>query len=179
MALLLLLIFFVQQSAANSGSFPEHEVKAAFLFNFMRFTDWPPEKISKDKTMKVFVIGNYTECKTLRELDKKKINDREINIHIFKSYKSIQDPNILQISHLLFISSPESKHSKEILNITNGKSVLVIGESNGFLEIGGIVNFVKKKQKIRFEVNRVKATKENLVIDSKLLKLATRVIVEE
>ncbi|MBN1796512.1 MAG: YfiR family protein [Sedimentisphaerales bacterium] len=169
----------IQQCVAESVSYPEQEVKAAFIFNFMRFTDWPREKISdSNQPVRIFVIGDYTNCKTLKEMDKKQYNDKDVNVHVFKSYENIEDPNILKTSHVLFICSSQKKHTKDILKIVKNSNVLTISEVDNFLESGGIINFVKEDQKIRFEVNRTIADDEKLEIRSKLLKLATRVIIK-
>ena len=174
------LMFCASLAFASSDTYPEHEVKAAFLYNFMKFTDWPEEK-TKDTNnpMTILVIGDYPECKTFKDIQSKSSESSSVRVRIFKSYEQINDPNILKQSHVLFICSSEKKNIEKILDVVKDSQVLTVGEDKRFLELGGIVNFVKNEEKIRFEVNIPAATKANLKLRSKLLKLAKRVITED
>ena len=80
---------------------------------------------------------------------------------------------------MLFISSSEKEHLKEIVNLVKDGSVLTVGEMAGFMEAGGIINFVMDKKKVRFEINNAAAKRSKLKLRSGLLKLAKRVIRQE
>jgi hypothetical protein len=165
---------------AAGESYPEHEVKAAFLYNFMRFTDWPAEKLGDaNAPMRIFVVGKYPPCKTFKDIQKKNGDEKPVEVRIFESYKEIKEPNMLQSSHILFITKSERKHTKEILDVAKNNNILTVGENDDFLKIGGIINFVKQDEKMRFEVNMPAANKADIKIRSKLLRLAKRVITEE
>lgn len=178
MAVLLSVLLCTSHSSTDSEAYPEHEVKAAFLYNFMRLTTWPDEKLGDpDTPMKLIVIGNYKTCKTLKDIQKKKLHDRDLEVAVFTTYKEIKDPNFLKQCHVLYICNQQAKYAKQILeHVKENKPLTVSDEINGFLEMGGIINIKKKNQKIRFEVNLKAAKKSNLKIRSKLLKLAIRVI---
>jgi hypothetical protein len=165
---------------ADSETYPEHEVKAAFMYNFLKFTDWPEEKVpDENETMNIFVVGNYPECKTFKDIQEKTREGNPVRVRIFKSYEQMSDPNVLKECHLLYICKSEKKHITEILKLVKDSSVLTVGEYEGFLEAGGMINFVEYREKLRFEVNMSAAAEANLKLRSKLLKLAKRVITDD
>jgi hypothetical protein len=164
---------------AASEPYPEHEIKAAFIFNFMKFTEWPEHRMQDpNEPMFIFVVGDYPECKTFKDIRKKDINNRPVQVKIFKSFDKIKDPNILKSCHVLLICETEKKNAKKILKIINQNGVLTIGEFGGFLESGGMINFTMHDKKIRFEVNLQATRDSGLKLRSKLLKLAKRIINE-
>lgn len=174
------LMFCVLLSIAASEPYPEHEIKAAFLFNFMKFTEWPEYRMQdSNEPMSIYVVGDYPECKTFKDIRKKDINDRPVQVRIFKSYEKIEDPNILKLCHVLFICETEKKNANTIVNIVKDSGVLTVGEFKGFLEADGMINFVRQEQKIRFEVNLSATQNSGLNLHSKLLKLAKRIINEK
>ena len=175
-----ILLFCARAAIADSETYPEHEVKAAFMYNFLKFIDWPEEKVlDEDNTMNIFVVGDYPECKTFRDIQEKSSEGNPVRIRIFKSYEQMGDPNVLKECHLLFICKSEKKHVTEILKIVKDSNVLTVSEYEGFLEAGGMINFVEYNEKLRFEVNMPAATEAGLKLRSKLLKLAKRVITDD
>lgn len=176
----LVLALSASHSIAGDDPYPEHEVKAAFLYNFMRFTDWPAEKIDDvNKPMVVYVVGDYPPCKTFTDVRNKRLNNKPVEVRIYNSFEQIEDPNILRSSHVLLICDSEKKHAVEILNIVKNSNVITVGESEKFLDKGGVINFISSRQKVRFEINITAAEKSQLKIRSKLLKLAHRVVKEK
>jgi len=172
--------FCANTAAADSETYPEHEVKAAFMYNFLKFTDWPDEKLpDENKPVNIFVVGDYPECKTFKDIQEKSQEGNPVRVRIFKSYEQMSDPNVLKDCLLLYICKSEKKHVGEILKLVKDSNVLTVGESDGFLEAGGIINFVEYKEKLRFEVNVPAATEADLKLRSKLLKLAKRVITDD
>lgn len=174
------LTFCAHFAAADSETYPEHEVKAAFMYNFLKFIDWPDEKVPDgNEPMNIFVVGDYPECKTFKDIQEKSQDSNPVRVQIFKSFEQMNDPNVLKDCHLLYICKSEKKHVSRILAIVKDSNVLTVGEYDGFLEAGGVINFVEYREKLRFEVSMPAATAANLKLRSKLLKLAKRVITEE
>jgi hypothetical protein len=174
------LVLCACPAIASSKTYPEHEVKAAFLYNFMKFTDWPEEKVADaNETVTIFVVGDYPECKTFRDIQEKSSENNPVQVQIFKSYEQVKDPNILKSCYVLFICKSEKKHLAEILSLVKDSPVLTVGEEEGFLEKGGIINFVEYREKLRFEVNIPAASEAGLKLRSKLLKLAKHVITDD
>ncbi|MFA5422898.1 MAG: YfiR family protein [Phycisphaerae bacterium] len=172
----IVLVFCAYTLASGADTYPEHEVKAAFLYNFIKFADWPEEKVKDaNQPMIIFVVGSYPECKTFKDIQSK----GSVQVRMFKSFDQISDPNILKDCHVLFVSSSEKKDITRILNVVKDYPVLTVGEDDSFLDAGGIINFVEYEEKIRFEINLPAATRADIKLRSKLLKLARRVVTEE
>ncbi len=174
------MVLCASLAVASSKTYPEHEVKAAFLYNFMKFTDWPEEKVpDANEAMTIFVVGDYPECKTFKDIQERNSENNPVRVRIFRAYEQISDPNVLKDCHVLFICKSEKKHLGKILNLVKDSSVLTVGEEESFLETGGIINFVEYQEKLRFEVNIPAASEADLKLRSNLLKLAKRVITED
>ena len=191
----LALALFVMPIAAGareqSAQSREHQIKAAFLYNFIKFVDWPKEKFGNgDGPIIIGLIGADPFGDVFEPIKDKKIKGRGIVIKRFKSFEELKKSSgednpesgrkieALTKCHLLFICDKE-KNFKEIINSVKGHSVLTVGEVKGFLESGGIINFLMEEKKIRFEVNIVAARQAELKIRSKLLRLAKRVVKED
>jgi hypothetical protein len=147
----------------------EYQVKAAFLYNFAKFVDWPVEALPESSTdMILCILGEDPFGTDLEEtVQGKLVNGRRLGIKRFKS------PSGLKGCHILFISSSEGNRVAEILATLRGASVLTIGEMERFARLGGIINFTMEDNKVRFEINVDAAAQAGLKISSKVLKLAT------
>jgi hypothetical protein len=148
----------------------EYQLKAAFLYNFAKFTDWPPEALADDKAP--FIIGVLGDNPFGNDLEQtvagKKINDHPISVQTFHTAAEAIH------CHILFISSSEKKRFSEIIQSLHGTAVLTVSETDRFIESGGMVNFVQESSKIRFQINDDAAKAAGLKISSKLLSLALR-----
>jgi hypothetical protein len=146
----------------------EYRLKAAFLFNFAKFVDWPPEAF-KDASAPL-VIGILGDNPFGRDLEQT-VQGKSINTHplLIKQFSS---PSETTNCHILFVSSSEKKRQPEVLNSVRGAPVLTVGENDQFIEAGGMINFVVEDKKIRFQINNDPARREGLKISSKLLGLA-------
>jgi hypothetical protein len=76
----------------------------------------------------------------------------------------------------LFIASSQDRQSRQIIDALRDSSVLTVGESEGFVEKGGIINFVLQDDRVQLQVNHKAATQAGLHISSRLLSVAKRVI---
>lgn len=177
---------------ANSDIDREHQIKAAFVYNFIKFIDLPAEKISDDvDSITIGVIGNDDYHAAFGPVKNKPVKGKNIVIKHFKEFyklKKLQKKNdsrwkeeikALKKCQVLYICSSADKKQQmpvELLKALKDSGVLVIGEIPGFLENGGIINFVMEKKKVRFEINAVSAERNGLKIRSQLLKLAKRVL---
>jgi hypothetical protein len=170
-----LLIFAAIISFSSNGLAQaqpsEYEVKAAFLFNFAKFVDWPPEVFADTNSPIVVgvlgtnVFGNDLE-KTIRD---RKVNNRSFQ---FRNYTSITEATNCQI---LFVSPSEKTEFPKIMGALHNASVLTVSETDGFIQAGGMINFLIQDNKIRFQISDEAAKKGRLKISSKLLSLAVPV----
>ena len=168
-------------SADPDPSIPlEYRVKAAFLYRFVKFVEWPGEALpDTHNTITIGVLGEGDIYAALESLvEGKQAKGRKLVIQQFR------EPEDLEFCHVLFIgrseknSEQEESRLKEILKGLKGSSTLTVGEAEGFAQIGGMINFIIVESKVRFEINVGAAREANLKISSKLLRLA-RIVKEE
>lgn len=149
----------------------EYEVKAAFLYNFAKFVDWPAGAFrGADDAMTFCVYGEDPFGGALdRIIEKKTINDRPLRL---ARPTQVSD---LRACHILFLSASEVKRLPQILGSLRGIPVLTVGDTQHFIQMNGMIGLLIEDNKVRFEIN-VKATKESgLRTSSKILALAKTV----
>ena len=151
----------------------EYGVKAAFLYNFAKFVEWPEESFKDDSsTLNLGILGVDPFGPVLDVLKDKMVKGRKITI---KRSKNMED---LKGCHMLFISASEKGNLKQILNALRDSNVLTVSEVERFANHGGIVNFIRVDNKIQFEINPEAAQRNKLKISSQLLRLARIVATE-
>jgi uncharacterized protein DUF4154 len=156
---------FRAETLASSGR--EYRIKAAFLLNFVKFIQWPAEAFgSRDEPLVLGILGSDPFGGALEPLRQKQVKGRAIEIKRFKT------PAGATGCHVLFVSNSEKDALNDIFQNLEGRAILTVGETEQFLQRGGIINFIAFKNKIRFEINITAAHGANLKISSKLLKLA-------
>lgn len=145
----------------------EYQVKAAFLYNFVKFVEWPVTADEPQGPIVMCVIGkNPFGNELVRAVEGKRVNGRPMVV------RHVTAPGAAMSCHVLFVSSSESGRSTEIANAVRVWSVLTVGESEGFTERGGMVGFLMDGQRVRFQINLKAAVEAGLKISSKLLQLA-------
>ncbi len=190
LALALFVVPIAAEALPESVQSREYQIKAAFLYNFIRFVDWPEEKTAdSNEPIIIGIIGKNPFGNAFEPIKGKKVKDGKIVVKWFKSFEELKKsgkkgkPSLnreieaLRECHLLFICSSEKK--KEIIEALKDSYVLTVGETADFLEVGGIINFIVEEKKIRFEINVTAAGKAGLKVRSKLLRLAKRVVKEK
>ena len=150
---------------------PEYQVKAAFLFNFAKFVDWPAGVLTRNTSVNVCVLGDDPFGPILnRTVEGKTVHDRPIRV------ARLTDMADVSRCHVLFISASERRELPRLLPGLAGRSVLTVGETSTFVQDGGMIGFTTDEDRVRFEINNEAAERAGLHISSQLLKLATRVI---
>jgi hypothetical protein len=145
----------------------EYQIKAAFLFNFMQFVEWPPTVFTNaDEPFRIGVLGQNPFDAALEET----VQGETISNHkiIVEHAMQVDD---LKNCQLIFISKSEKKQVTEILSALDDKPVLTVSEIEGFAERGGGINFYLEGNKVRFEVNPDAARHDGLKVSSQLLSL--------
>ncbi len=148
----------------------EAEVKAAFIYNFARFVEWPPQAFpSGDTPLTIGVVGGQPVADALDQLTRgKTIDGRRLSI------RRVSVDN-LDGCQILFIGASEKGRTNEILDRLRDASVVTVGETSGFIQSGGIIGFVIENNRVAFEINAGAAKRKHLKISSQLLKLAKNV----
>ena len=152
----------------NKPTLSEQQVKAAFLYYFIKFIDWPQEAFpDKNAPILVGVIGDDSLGRELEQsLRNKTINGRELML------RQIGWPGEVRGYHILLLCASEAKVIPAVLASVKGSPVLTVGDIDRFGEQGGIINFYIEDKKVRFEINIDAAEKAQLKIGSQLLSLA-------
>jgi len=152
---------------AQATRLSEYRVKAAFVYNFAKFIDWPAEAFPNGRApLALCILGKDPFGVALETIKGKTVKDRKL---VIQHLARIED---LERCHILFISASEEKHLERILKTLKGSNVLTIGEVRQFAELGGMIHLTMKENKVRFEINVDAAERAGLKISSKLLKLA-------
>ena len=151
----------------------EADLKAAFLFNFAQFVEWPASAHAQTNSPFVIgVLGTNPFGKTLEELVQgESIQGHPIAVRQFSSTDSIG------LCHILFISASESSRLGEILQDLRNRPILTVGDMEAFARGGGMIRFITVQNRIRFRINLAAVREAGLTISSKLLRLAE--VVEE
>ncbi len=165
----------------------EYQIKAAFLYNFLKFVEWPKSKTrEEDKPIIIGIIGKDVFQGAFENLKDKTIEGKKV---VIKQYKGISEldnssqkhPQIETIrkSHMLFICPSEKNYMRIILESVKEQGILTVADTKGFLEAGGIINLMMEEKKVRFEINMIAAKQSGITIRSQLLRLAKKVIKQE
>jgi hypothetical protein len=147
----------------------EYQIKAACIYNFVQFVNWPDDAFSDPR--QPIVLGVYGPDDpfqgTLEQIVKdKQVNGRHLEV---RHPARIED---LHTAQLVFVPQAESAATTPIRDKLAGAPVLMVGESDDFLTAGGMIRFFLEQNKMRFEVNVEAAEQARLRISAKLLKLA-------
>lgn len=149
----------------------EYQVKATYLYNFGRFVKWPETAAAgKGESFSVCVLGQDPFGPVLDStLAGEALDGKPV---VLRRLSKLQDAGECRI---LFISTTEEKHLKEILTALDESGVLTVSDMPGFTRRGGMIQFVLEGDKVRFEINLSSAESARLVLSSELLKVATNV----
>jgi hypothetical protein len=160
---------------AQAPSSRAYQIKAAFLFNFSQFVEWPPEAFTSDKQPLVIGVlgadpfGTSLEAITHNEI----VNGHPLAIARFATVDEVKD------CHILFVNMRRTEITDEALLKLKQRSILTVGDSPGFIRQGGIIRFVMEDNKIKLQINPEAAKTSGLTISSKLLSLADIIIYKE
>ena len=170
LGLILILASPRLHSAAEDGATPlEHEVKAAFLFNFAKFVEWPPDGTREPGDgFTICVADDEAFAEVLdRAVTGKTVEGRVLTV------RRLQPADDVRSCRILYTGSADSPRLASLLKSLRSAAVLTVGAAPGFTRRGGIINFILEDNRVRFEINPDAAGRAGLRISSKLLQLAT------
>jgi hypothetical protein len=157
---------------ADGNASSEYQVKAAFLFHFAQFVDWPAEAFKgADSPLTYCTVGEDPFHGALdASLNGKMIGARALRVQHFKQVQETQECQVL------FLGTAEKKTLAAVLGRLKGEPILTVGESENFAQGGGIIGFFLEENKVRFDINLDAAARARLKISARLLALAKTVI---
>jgi hypothetical protein len=179
------------QDKPTPPQFTELQVKAAFMYNFIKFSDWPESKVAEPNTIIIGLLGEHEFGSAFDTVKDKPINNNKLIVRSFGKFsrfikngedgKSKVTGEIEQLRkcHLLFICDSEKGYYKEIIDAIKDSNVLTVGETEDFLESGGMITFIPGTGKPVFEINNAAARQAEIRISSRVLRLARKVISEK
>ena len=166
-----LLVPLCRGAFADAQAVSEYQVKAAYLYNFTKFVEWPAGTFATaSDPIRLCVLNDKLFQAQLNQI----AGSRQIAGHPVLVVL-ITDPKQSRGCHELFIGASERQGTLQILDSVRGASVLTVGETDAFVEQGGIINFVVLGDHVQFQVNQKAATQAGLHMSSQLLSVAKRV----
>lgn len=164
----LALVLTIPLTAAAPEPPDEYRVKAAFLFNFARFVEWPPEAFTGPYAPLVLcVLGEDPLGRALDEaVADKKIDGRAIAVRRFSDARQSKG------CRMLFVAPSERRRTLSVLEALDEPGLLTVGESDSPTAEGLVIIFVLEAGKVRFAINVTAAEREKLHVSSRLLSLA-------
>lgn len=167
-ALILSLLTGLLPAAPPVAPPNEYALKSVFLYNFCHFIEWPDSAFaSPNDPFVIGIVGDDPFGSSLREaVAGEAYRNHPIVIEHYRSAKDIRH------CHLLFVARSENSHVDAILGALNSKSVVTIGETEDFLDHGGMIALPTDRNRVRLRIKPSTMRAANLNVSSKLLRVA-------
>jgi hypothetical protein len=153
--------FAIDQSASAPA------LRAAFMYNFAKFTEWPANVIPRDQPMVFCVTDDAPMAEALEQI----VKGRAVGGHALAVRRTGLDSGV-RACHLLYASGLDAKRTTELLGTVDHLPVLTVGDFERFAQMGGVASFFVEDGKMRFAINIDSAQRAGLRMSSKLLMLA-------
>ncbi len=142
-------------------------MKATFLYNFAKFTQWPEEAFeAPGSPLRICILGDGRFGDAFESIKSKTVGGRPLSIRFCDDVEESKG------CHVLFIGYSEENHVSEILEKLDDPACLTVGDAKVFTRSGGMLGFFLEDNKVRFEANLAAIERSRLSISSRLLKLA-------
>jgi hypothetical protein len=164
---LIVLLGTIAPDPAHGQKVDEYQLKAAYMYNFAKFVDWPAQTFHSPVQPIVFcVLGQTPLSRALGDELEGKIVDRRPLV-----FRQLTDSKQAAQCQVLFVGAPDKKPLRQILDEVKPFNLLTVGEVEGFTNQGGVIRFVLDDGRVRLEFNLDAADDARLRISSKLLSL--------
>jgi hypothetical protein len=152
---------------AQAASLAESEIKAAFMYNFAKFVQWPDAAFAQPQSPLILcVMGEDGFGPALETIDHKLAQGHELQV---RRRIRLEDA---KSCHILFVADSERTRLAAVLHSVSGASVLTVSDIDRFAELGGVIGLYNVDNKLRFSINPEQARSASLQVNSQLLKLA-------
>jgi hypothetical protein len=167
-----LFVLFLLVPLCASGQALEHEVKAAYLFRFLSFVEWPQSSFARpDSPIVIGVLGAEDVLEELRAI----VPGRVVQGRPVAAQRVSLDGRLgaaLAGVHVLFVGRDSAA---QLARLPSARGLLVVSDSMRGLDLGAVVNFVRSEGRVRFEVAVDAAEERELKISSRMLAVASSV----
>jgi hypothetical protein len=165
-----LVLIFARIAAAQSTPRSEYEIKAAYLFSFGRFVEWPPRPGRDASSFTICVLGADPFGAVLdTTLAGATIRGRRVDA------RRVTAPDDAASCQIVFISTSEERRVAMVVQSLNQAGVLTVSDMPQFVARGGMIQFVTAASRVRFEINLLSAREAGLAMSSELLRVASAV----
>jgi hypothetical protein len=169
------IVLLLLGAVTQAQSATEYQVKAAFLFNFAKFVEWPPDAFaSAEAPLQICVLGQDPFGHDFEQA----IEDKNVNGHRLEVIHPSGVPQA-KACQIVFVGTSDQKQMREILRGLRGASVLTVGDTAGFARMGGMINFVLDENRVRFEINVKASERAHLKVSARLLTVAKVLVNDE
>ena len=162
--LVLILLLQAPTMASNTAGNTKDLIRAAMVYNFCKFVDWPEEV--KSENLVLGVMSDGFDVPDFSSIDGKTVQDLLLEVRTVSSQKDLSECN------LLFISQFKGMSMQDAFAESRNESILTISEIDDFCTQGGVIQMVPRRGKMRFFINRQAADEAGLTLSSQLLKMA-------
>jgi hypothetical protein len=171
MGALVSLIFLAggREAPAQENATGEYQVKAAFLYHFSQFVEWPEGTFKEANSPIIYCTLGEDPFRGALDLS---LSGKTVGVRALH----LKQPQEIRGCQILFIGAGQQKLVPSLRTRFQGNPVLTVGESEHFVQDGGMIGFLLEENKIRFEINLDVAEHAKLKLSSRLLGLAKRVI---
>ncbi|MBB3046691.1 hypothetical protein FHR99_000927 [Litorivivens lipolytica] len=146
-------------------------VKAAFLYNFTKFIEWPASAADTNGRFNLCIAASLADTRQIeRVVNGKSTQDKSIDVRFVSERGQLSD------CHMLYSSGEAPYWSEQWLRETVTLPLVTVGEGEDFIERGGVIGLIIVDGKVRFVIHEARAREQGIVISSKLLSLAQRVV---
>jgi hypothetical protein len=146
----------------------EYPVKLAFLYNFTKFVEWPPDSYRAPSAPLLICIVGHDPFSQILEAE---LRTRNVGGHPVE-VRALKPNDKLSLCQIVFVPATEKQHAGRIVSGLKGSNTLTVGETDGFAVQGGIINLTVEANNVHFEINRLAAERAGLKISSRLLSIA-------
>jgi hypothetical protein len=148
---------------------PEYQIKAAYVFNFAKFTEWPASALPPGSTIQVCVAGSDPFGESLGALESKSVQNHPIRIR-----RDVRADGV-RGCHVIFVTEADERTEQAILRAAEQASALTVGDRDGFVKRGGMIGMLTRDRRVLFEVNIEAGQRAGIKLSSQMLKLARSV----
>lgn len=151
---------------ARSGT-DEAEIKAAFVYNFAKFVEWPAEAFSRpDAPLALCISGHDAVEAGLRHLEGREAQGRRLQV------RQVDTPEEIAGCHVLFVAGPETPQQGQLLQSVREMPLLTVADRRDFGRQGGVISLFVEANRVQFSVNLYAAQSRGLKFSARLLQLA-------
>lgn len=168
--ILLGLLSFLSLSLFARGEPGEEQVKAAFVYNFAKFVEWPESAFeSKEDPMVLCIAGKDKVGAALQLLKQRAVQGRPLHINVLPANRDSLK-NVL--CHILFIASSEEQRQQDLLAELENAPVLTVADNIEFVKQGGMISLYVEAQRVQFSINQNATHNNGLKLSARMLQLA-------